>query len=367
MLFATVVVFVSLTVVAQVQSYTFLSVGDWGGAAVSPEYSNNVYDVAAQMAQQASDSNAKFVINTGDNFYWCGIQNTSDYQISVDFEEPYADASLQIPWYGSLGNHEYAYNVQAQIDYMKLNPIWVMPDRYYTQRIHMEDDKYLSILVLDTSPCVSDYRNDNPEYWDPCSTEYPTCSHLATDDDFEGPCDFHEHILEQNCGVQYNWLQTAVYGIPQDDWLVVVGHHPIDEVDVKDFLTILQQRGFSIYLNGHTHTLVQYSIDGKGAFVTTGAGAMVDTTDQEHPLTKLKLEGKNVPKGFKASYQGANSTATVDYSYSTIWKETVAGFTKHYFNSDYSTLTTEYISYTGEILHSFVVNKAGDVLNDDDD
>ena len=83
--------------------YSFLSIGDWGGAAVDDQYKQNTYDVASQMATTASSTSAKFVINTGDNFYWCGIQNTSDYQITVDFEEPYADASLQIPWYGSLG------------------------------------------------------------------------------------------------------------------------------------------------------------------------------------------------------------------------------------------------------------------------
>lgn len=85
---------------------------------------------------------------------------------------------------------------------------------------------------------------------------------------------FHENIVAQSCSVQYSWLQATLYGIPQDDWLIVVGHHPIDEVDVKDFTTLLQQRGFSIYLNGHTHTLNQYTIDGAGAYVTTGAGAM---------------------------------------------------------------------------------------------
>lgn len=345
--------------------YAFLSIGDWGGAAVDDQYKQNTYDVAGQMATTASSVSAKFVINTGDNFYWCGIQNTSDYQIAVDFEEPYADASLQIPWYGSLGNHEYAYNVSAQIDYMKINPVWVMPDRYYTQRIQLADDgnNFLTILVIDTSPCVSDYRNDNPEYWDPCNNEYPTCSHLATDDDFEGPCNFHEHILEQSCDVQYNWLQTTLWGVPENDWLVVVGHHPLDEVDVKDFTTLVQQRGFSIYLNGHTHTLVQYKLDGAGAYVTTGAGAMVDTEDQEHPVTKLKKEGKHIPPLFRETYQKENSTATaLGHSYETVWKETIAGFTLHTFNSDYTSLTTDFIDYQGNILNSFVVNKGGEII-----
>jgi len=96
----------------------------------------------------------------------------------------------------------------------------------------------------------------------------------SDNDDFEGPCKFHENIVAQSCSVQYNWLQATLFGIPTEDWLVVVGHHPIDEVNVKDFTTLLQQRGFSIYLNGHTHLLNQYTIDGAGAYVTTGAGAM---------------------------------------------------------------------------------------------
>ena len=27
----------------------------------------------------------QFIIGTGDNFYWCGLQNTSDYQIAADW------------------------------------------------------------------------------------------------------------------------------------------------------------------------------------------------------------------------------------------------------------------------------------------
>lgn len=70
--------------------------------------------------------------------------------------------------------------MQAQIDYHKLNPRWIMPNRYYTQRLPLNNSgKYMTILVLDTSPCVSDYRNDNSAYWDPCSDQYPTCSQVC--------------------------------------------------------------------------------------------------------------------------------------------------------------------------------------------
>ena len=36
-----------------------------------------------------------------------------------------------------------------------------------------------------------------------------------------------------------------------------------------------RDHGFDLYLNGHVHTLTQYTLDGKGAYVTSGAGAMV--------------------------------------------------------------------------------------------
>lgn len=148
---------------------------------------------------------------------------------------------------------------------MKINSKWILPQRYYSERIQLSDSNYMTLLFLDTSPCISDYRNDNPKYWDPCSTTYPTCSQKDTDDDFEGTCMFHENILSQDCTAQYTWLQKKIVSIPISDWLVVIGHHPIDEVDVKDMTTLIQNRGFSIYLNGHTHCLSQYKIDGAGA------------------------------------------------------------------------------------------------------
>ena len=74
--------------------------------------------------------------------------------------------------YGSLGNHEYGYNVTAQVDYGKINKNWILPDRYYSTRILVDSDTltYISLIVLDTSPCISDYRGTNPSYYDPCST-----------------------------------------------------------------------------------------------------------------------------------------------------------------------------------------------------
>ena len=34
--------------------------------------------------------------------------------------------------------------------------------------------------------------------------------------------------------------------MPEEDRLVVVGHHPIDEANVEDFTSALEDHGFSI-------------------------------------------------------------------------------------------------------------------------
>lgn len=340
--------------------YSFITLGDWGGAALdggkgSQDY-KNVYAVAKQMASTAAANAAKFIVNTGDNFYWCGIQSTSDPLIQIDYVDPYSNQNLQVPWYSALGNHEYGYNVDAQIEYSKINSNWYMPDRYYTKRITLTTGVYATLVFIDSSPCISDYRNTNPAYWDPCSTTYPTCSLDSTTDDFEGKCMFHQNIVSQSCTDQYNWLKTTLNSIPTSDWLIIVGHHPVDEIDVEDFTTLIQNRGFSIYLNGHAHTLTQYTIDKKGAYVTSGAGSLVNTVDQSHPITAKKVNGSNIEESDRIS------KSSTSHTYQTIYNNKVAGFTLHTFSADFSTLTTQFVTYTGSVVHSFTVNKAGTIV-----
>ena len=98
-------------------------------------------------------------------------------------------------WYNTLGNHDYGYNVSAQIALSDHIPQWNMDHRFYKKDITLNIGYQISVFFLDSNPCVQDYRNDNPDYWDPCSTKYPSCSFYDTNDDFEGKCKFHENII----------------------------------------------------------------------------------------------------------------------------------------------------------------------------
>jgi hypothetical protein len=158
-----------------------------------------------------------------------------------------------------------------------------------------------------------------------------------------------------------------------------------------------RDHGFDLYLNGHVHTLTQYTIDNAGAYVTSGAGAMVDTPDQtstERMRAKKRGEdwsgpahgrGSAAGSGLKGSSGGPpppppdddhkpsddnggsdDGGSSSSHSYQSVWNEKVAGFTLHTFSDDLSTLTTDFIDYSGEVLHSFTVEKgAGYTLKND--
>lgn len=182
---------------------------------------------------------------------------------------------------------------------------------------------------------------------------YPTCS-LTTNhsDHFEGKCRFNANILTQDCTAQLKWFKATLAAVPATDWLVVVSHHPVDEMDVEDFTAALQARGFDLFLNGHAHTLSQYIIDGGGAYITSGAGALVHTNDQDPTTpasvsTHLKVEGQ----------VGTSIVNPFNHTYKTIFNKKVAGFTAHTFSDDYKTLTSDFIDNAGVVLHSFTVTR----------
>ena len=87
---------------------------------------------------------------------------------------------------------------------------WYMPDRYYSTRIQLDATHFMSLIVLDTSPCVSNYRRDNQSHWDPCSTQYPTCSLRNTDDDFEEPYE----LVEAENGLNFT-VKELLYKVHQ--------------------------------------------------------------------------------------------------------------------------------------------------------
>jgi len=328
-------------------SYNFVSIGDWGGVGLGGYHEADERAVAKQFTKAAETLNAKFVINTGDNFYYYGVWNTSDPQFNEDFESVFTSDALNVPWYSVLGNHDYGYNPDAQVQYKSPNNNrWVMPARYYTKRVELDPSNYISFIFLDASPCQAAYRGNDETQWDPCGSTY---SHPAD-------CKFHENVLAQDCGAQLTWTKKQLAAVPKDDWLIVVNHAPADEIDVEDFVSEFQKAGVDLYMNGHVHDLSYYKIDGKGAYMTTGAGCMVAISESEADEKEALKNGKTFAKGGKIRGVATTSNGTA-HQFTQVWEKKVAGFTTHSFSSDFKTLTTNFVDYNGNILYTFDVTK----------
>jgi hypothetical protein len=257
-----------------------------------------------------------FVLNTGDNFYYSGIQNTSDPQISEDYTALFGGLGLQ--WYHSLGNHDYGFSPEAQLALNETIPGWNMDGRYYHRRVELSISSIIAnIIVLDTNPCVSDYRGTDRRRWDPCGTQYPDCSPVVE------PCRFHENIISQDCDAQLEWAKQTLDWISNSstsrEWIFVVGHHKAEEINVADFqTTFLDDPRIHLYLNGHTHNMEHYEINGQAKYMTTGAGGMVIIGDSSNNIESIN-NNNNVKS---------------------IWSKVVTGFTSHTFINNGNMLRT---------------------------
>ena len=116
----------------------------------------------------------------------------------TNYELIYSHPDLMIPWYPVCGNHEYRGNTQAPVDYSKVSARWDMPAKYYTFTAE-EDSASVRIVMLDTTPLIDKYREDTEKYPDASKSEVET---------------------------QLEWLDSVLTAATED-WVLVVGHHPI--------------------------------------------------------------------------------------------------------------------------------------------
>ncbi len=103
-------------------SLHFFTFGDWG---TGDDHQKQVAELTQKICAQ---SRCDFGLLLGDNFYETGVASTDDPQWKTKYQDMYtAYPSLKIPMFVALGNHDWAGNPQAQVDYSQKDPYWKMP------------------------------------------------------------------------------------------------------------------------------------------------------------------------------------------------------------------------------------------------
>lgn len=190
--------------------------------------------IAELMGEMGDVLSPECILAAGDVHHFEGVQSTSDPLWMTNYELVYSHPELMIDWFPILGNHEYRGNTQAVLDYSMVSRRWDMPARYYTKSYAGEGFSILFVM-LDTAPLIDKYRTETDEYPD---AQY------------------------QDKDAQLAWLDSVLTAA-KDDWVVVIGHHPIyadtpkDDSERADMQArvdpILRKHKVDIYACGHIH------------------------------------------------------------------------------------------------------------------
>lgn len=199
---------------------------------------NGYYDqkpIAELMGCMGETIGPKCVIAAGDIHHFNGVASVNDPLWTTNYEQIYSHPELMIDWFPVLGNHEYRGNTQAVLDYGQISRRWMMPSRYYT-KVFNKKGLSLRVVFIDTTPLINRYRK---EY-----TTYPDAR-------------------KQNDVAQLQWLDETLRNA-HEDWVIVVGHHPIyaetskpqeerDDMQKKVLPLLHKYNNVALYACGHIH------------------------------------------------------------------------------------------------------------------
>ncbi|MFN7339596.1 MAG: metallophosphoesterase [Opitutia bacterium] len=178
----------------------FLVIGDWGRSPKDKARHENQREVAGGMAAtvRASGAAPLAVVTVGDNFYSHSPADPNDVLFRTAFEDVYAAKALQVPFWASLGNHDYYKSVQGILAYAGQgmgSGRLTMPARYWSRTVEVAPGTRAKLVFIDSNPFIKAYARG------------------------------HSDAPLQDRKAQLAWLDKEL-AEPGVAWRIVVGHHP---------------------------------------------------------------------------------------------------------------------------------------------
>lgn len=256
-------------------SFNFILISDYGRNGYEQQK-----DVAAMMADVADKCSIRFIVTGGDNFQITGVQSVQDPLWMSSFENIYTHPSLHVEWYPTFGNHDHGGNIQAQIDYSNISRRWKMPASYYTL-VKTRDGISVRLVMLDTYSLVTGYGNSNSKY------------------------------SLKNAQRQIAWTDS-VLTVAKEDWVVVVGHHPVysahptrkNTKELVEYLNpVLNKHNVDFFVGSHDH-IFQHLKDPASKidyFVNTAGSEVRDASSNEMTVFTASSPGFSICTATKTS------------------------------------------------------------------
>jgi hypothetical protein len=216
----------------------FLAMGDWGRG------NSDQKKVAETMAAYAQhNGHIQAVLLAGDNFY-VPLSGTDDPAWKTVFNDVYDIKRLNIPFFASLGNHDYEKDkANIEISYTLEHPEsrWKMPARWYRLEIPAEHP-IVTILMLDSNKPLM-----KPAEW----------------------------------AQQREWMDEQLSHPAAGSWTICCAHHPLftngahgdNGVLQTEWGPILDKHHVDFFIAGHDHDLQHLELPGRPeSFLLVGGG-----------------------------------------------------------------------------------------------
>lgn len=242
---------------------------------------NGYYDqkpIAELMGVMAETIGPEAVVAAGDVHHFEGVASINDPLWMTNYELIYSHPELMISWLPILGNHEYRGNTQAVLDYSNVSRRWEMKDRYYS-KVYDDNGVSIRLVLIDTTPLINRYHNN----------------------------DTYRDVDAQDIETQLKWIDSTLKEA-KEDWVIVVGHHPIyaqtkksdtEQLDMQAVLLPILQRyknKVDMYVCGHIHNFqhIRRGNDGIDFVVNSSASLARNVKQMDGTIFCSPAEGFSV-------------------------------------------------------------------------
>ena len=252
------------------QDSTFCFVGDTG----------HVNEIQKNVADALADSECSAIWHTGDIIYPDGISSKDDPRFITNFLRPFNKVfNKKIPFFLTLGNHDYKKEPKSYLEIAKNNSLIVYPNNYYSNKYGK-----LCIFSLDTTI-------------------------------------FDKLYLFYKRREQKSWLRKIKEDMTSSCELsIAVAHHPLfssgDRKNATPQLSRFLETDifgtFDLYIAGHNHVLADEGERRGTRQLISGTGSLPGGSPEEQPEGKFNVE---TPGFLKLELKEIDNKVVAEYSF----------------------------------------------------
>ncbi|KAJ3159500.1 hypothetical protein HK101_001051 [Irineochytrium annulatum] len=265
----------------------FLVIGDWG----NQDNEDGMDMVATEMANIAARDGSELVISLGDNFYkggefsYEGVKSSKDAKFNELWRDVYRGPLSKLPWWMIMGNHDW-YEMDSHLNEIKFgakDKQWYLPDYFYQERIEIQNGAHASFIFIETDllnygcECASEFGFSL--YAPNLLSPVPDYGKKDMDENFANAgWEERAHTVEK----QLAWIDAALEEANSDEYVFVLGHHPVftcntefeASINMTGLAEIIRKWRPTAYMNGHHHTMAWY-LDAETLQIQVGSGGNI--------------------------------------------------------------------------------------------